>query len=427
MSEIYFDLLIVICFGLFSWGIIRIERIYQYPFFMGLIFISFLVPQGFAIINNPGGVSQNALERVFFVSCLCAVACWLGYEKKPNSQWLAKLDIKLDEKKLSQIGIFFTAQGHFFGFLLSRLQIQTASNGNWQGPATIYLFFAQVIYIAFAIFLLQTLKKPNIFNFICLAISGWPLIETVLEGRRQPTMTFIIIVGFSLWLTYRYVPPRWLIIGSTVVLMFIIPLLGALRSGFWDLVFSGNWQEILSASQTAFESQQSGDILELRTAALFMDAAEQTGSYGYGTGWWDAIVFQYVPGQIVGYEFKESLQFKWLRPEILENIYGYYLPNGTTYTGVGDSFMEFSFFGFLIFAIIAYLFKNLWVSAVYHQSMVSKLLYMGLVSPAMLGLTHGIARFLQEALFQVSFVGLLVYYSQDKNTILEITQEQPEV
>ena len=53
MAETYRNLLVIVCLGLFVWGLIRIERIYQYPFFMGAIFLSFLVPQAFALVNNP--------------------------------------------------------------------------------------------------------------------------------------------------------------------------------------------------------------------------------------------------------------------------------------------------------------------------------------------------------------------------------------
>lgn len=415
MMEIYKDVLIIICISLLCWGIIRIERIYQYPFFMGCMFISFIVPQAFALINNPGGVTKEAVERVLFVSCLCASACWIGYSKKPNYRWLAKLNIILEQRKLFIAGTVLMIMGHSFYFLLSHTTIQTsAANGNWTGPATIYVFFAQVVNIAFAIFLLQALKRPNIYNLVFTVISGWPLFQSILAGRRQPTMTFIIIVGLSLWLVYRYLPPRWLILISLVLMVLIIPVLGLLRSGFWDLVFNGQWQEIISKTSVAFESQQEGDILELRNAALFVDVVDKTGLYGYGTGFWDSIVFQYVPGQIVGYEFKESLQFKYITDDLLSNFYGYSLPTGTTITGVGDSFMEFGYLGFTIFAIIAYMFKNLWISSVYYESTISRLLYVGLVSPAMLGLTHGIGRFLQEAIFQVLFVFLVACYAKAK-------------
>ncbi|MEH2374715.1 hypothetical protein [Nostoc sp.] len=414
MIEVYRYLLIIICICLLGWGVIRIERIYQYPFFMGSMFISFLLPQVFALINHPGLVSQDALERVLLMSCLCAAACWIGYIIKPNTKWLKKLDVMIDQRKLFRAGIALMFQGYLFNFLLSITTIQRSDVGTWTGPATIYVFFAQVINIAFGIFLLQTLKHPKVINLILTIIAGWPVVQPIFQGRRQPTMTFIIIVGLSFWLVLRYVPPRLAVITAVVLLAFIIPVVGALRSHFWDLVFSGKWKEISFASQRAFETLQTGDILELRNAALLADATEKTGLYGYGSGWWDSIVFQYVPGQILGYDFKQFLQFHLITREKLENLYGYTIPNGSTTTGIGDSFTEFGYLGCFSFALIAYLFKNLWISAVYQKSIFSSLLYIGLASPAMLGLTHGIGRFLQEAIFQFIFVSLTVYYCRTK-------------
>lgn len=414
MVELFRNLLVIICLGLLVWGVIRTERVYQYPFFLGSMFVSFLLPQAFALINNPGVVSSEALERVLLYSCLCAAACWVGYRMKPNRNWLAKLNVVVNERKLIMGGFFLLAQGYFFNFLLSRTTIQIAANSNWTGPATIYVFFAQVINIAFAIFILQAVKRPSLTNITLAIIAGWPLLQGVLIGRRQPTMTFAIIIGLSFWLIRRYVPPRWSVITAIVAMVFLIPLFGAIRSGFWNLLFSGNWQEVIKIAQEAFDQLLTGELLELRNAALLMDVAERSSLYGFGTGFWDSIVFQYVPGQIVGFDLKKSLQFNLFDTyiESLKSLYGYSIPSGYTITGVGDSFMEFSYFGCMTFGLIAYLFKHLWISAVYYESTFSSLVYMGLVSPAMVGLTHGIGRFIQEAIFQMIFVGLVINYAK---------------
>jgi hypothetical protein len=391
---------------------------------MGSIFISFLLPQAFALIKNPGQVSQQALERVLLFSCLCAAACWVGYKIQPNKKWLSKLNIPLDESKLFRAGIALMAIGYLSIFLLSSTRIQKGANGNWTGPATIYVFFGQVIYIAFAIFILQTLKRPNTINLFCTAIASIPLVETIfLNGRRQPTMTLLVIVGLAFWLVRRYIPPRWLFIVAIIATAYLIPLIGELRGNFWNLLLSDNRRELIVSSQMALNSVLKGNILELRNAALLMDATEQTSRYGYGTGFWDSIIFQYVPGQILGYDFKKSLQFHLTPYDLLGDLYGYLIPNGSTVTGIGDSFMEFGYFGCLCFLLIGILFKNLWLSSVYYESTVARLLYMGMVSPAMVGLTHGIGRFLQEMIFQFICISLVVFFSKNRYSFYYIKSE----
>jgi hypothetical protein len=422
MAESYLQILLIILLALLGWGIVRTERIYQFPFFMASIFISFILPQAFSLVDNPSLASPEALDRVLLMSCLCITACWLGYQTPTNKKWLNQLDISLDENRLFQAGLVLMVIAYFFNFLLSRTQIEIAENFNWTGKATIYFFFQKVIYIAFAIFMLHCLKHRRIQYFICAAIASWiPIRSIILAGRRQVTMTFIIIIGFSLWMVFRYVPPRWLIIFALLLLIVIIPLLGALRGRFWELLFAGQWDNLFAKAQTSLAIKQQGEILELRNAALFMDATEKTGLYGLGSGFWDSIIFQFVPGQIVGFGVKQSLQFNLITDATLYNLYGYIRHTGTTITGLGDSFMEFGYLGCLCFALQGVLFKHLWVSVVAYRSTASALFYMVLISPAMVGVTHGIGRFLQEAIFQFIFLGLAVYYSQvkpqDKNIL----------
>ncbi|QIR37997.1 hypothetical protein HCG51_15665 [Tolypothrix sp. PCC 7910] len=417
MVEVYLYLFIGICIALIAWGLIRLERVYQYPFFMAAIFISFILPQAIALVNDSFSsvVSQAALERVLLYSCMCAAMCWLGYQSKPNSKWLAKLDMPIDEGKLFKAGIILLAVGHLCYFLLSKINIQTGANGNWTGPATILSFFGSVIYLALPLFLLNALKRPNFINITLAIIAAYPILEAIiLAGRRQPTMAFLITIGLSFFLVKNYIPPRWLFIVGIVSAVFIIPVLGQIRGDFWTLLFGGDWQALISISQQNLESITQGKVLELRNAALMMDASENFNKYGYGTGFWDGIVFQFVPGQIVGFDVKESLQFKLGTFEDLKDIYSYNIHNGTTTTGIGDSFVEFSYFGCLIFASIGYLFKTFWISIIYRGSLISTLLYIGLIDSAMIGITHGIARFLQEFIFKSGVLFLLAYFSRQK-------------
>ena len=423
MAEIYRNLLVIVCLGLLGWGLIRIERIYQYPFFMGAIFISFLVPQAFALVENPGVLDQQSLETVLLMSSLCAIACWVGYQGKPNAKWLAKLNVDIDTHKLFRAAIFLMIIGYFFDFLLKNTTVELNKQGHWTGPATIYVFFSQVIYIAFSIFLLETLKRPSIQNIIFTLLAGWIPLQTVLAGRRQPTMTFIIIIGLCFWLIRRYIPPRWLIILAIFAMLILIPTIGAMREGLWDAVFSGQWQTISSTTEKALNTQQKGKILELRNAAFLIKATTDLNLYGLGAGWWDAIIHQFIPGQILGFGFKESLKFNLINSKTLYNLYGYIWHPGTTPTGVGDSFVEFGYFGCFAFSLIGYFFKNLWVSLYYQKSLFSSLIYLSLISPAMVGLTHGIGRFLQESIFQIGLITCLLYYAKGKNKLLNKSLE----
>ena len=415
MAEFYFSLFLIISLCLLGWGLMRLERAYQYPFFMGATFLIFIVPQAFALINNQGEVSDRALARVFLMACLCAAMCWVGYQFTPDSKLITKLNIEIDEQKLLQAGVALMVIGHFFNFLLSRITIETSFNGNWSGRATIYVFFTKVLYIAFAIFLRQTLKTPKLKYILCTLITAYPILSSILiSGRRQNTITFVLIIGISLWFVKRFTVPRLVLLILAFSGIYLLPTLGRLRGDFWGHVATNQWDTVISTSQESMDTLMQGKVLELKNAALSMDASVATGRYGYGTGYWDNLVFQYFPGQIFGHGLKRALQFNWGAKHYLRYLYNYNVQTGTTFTGIGDSFVEFDYFGCLVFALMAFLFKTLWISSNYQKSTYSILLYIGLISPAMVGITHGTGRFIQEAVFQFVFVSLAIYYARVK-------------
>ncbi|MGY6529659.1 MAG: hypothetical protein ACXITR_06985 [Cyanobacterium sp.] len=51
MADTYLFIFITICGAIVGWSIIRLERIYQFPFFMASVFLSFIIPQAIAIVN----------------------------------------------------------------------------------------------------------------------------------------------------------------------------------------------------------------------------------------------------------------------------------------------------------------------------------------------------------------------------------------
>jgi len=395
------------------WGMIRLERVYQYPFFMAAIFISFILPQANSLLNATSGfLSPAALEKVMLYTCMCTGMCWIGYQfYQPKEKWLSKLDFRLDDRRLFQSGVLLLSIGYACNFALSRIDIEKTAVGTWTGPATILIFFAALIYTALPIFLLDALKRPSFINMTMTVIAAIPILQSIiLYGRRQPTMTFLLTIGMAFFLMKNYIPPRWVFLVFVVGAIFIIPLLGALRGDFWSLLFSGDWDKAVTTSQYHLDRVNKTDILELRNAALMIDAADLTNRYGYGTRFWDGIIFQYVPGQIIGQGLKQSFQFG--SSVNLNQIYGYSVPLGTTTTGIGDSYAEFGYFGCLIFGLIGRIFKTLWISIFYRGSMASALLYIGLISPAMVGITHGIGRFIQEFIFQVGVIYLVMNFSK---------------
>ncbi|MEA5570394.1 hypothetical protein [Calothrix sp. UHCC 0171] len=412
MAELYLYLFIFICAGLLIWGLVSPERVYQYPFFMGGIIISFILPQAIALFNNPLLPNQEALERVLLMCCLCAAMCWFGYQLPINRKFVSSFDAHFDDKKMMYGGIVFTIIGYIATILINLQPESVRANTQWTGIITIYFFFSGLIYPGFSIFLLSALKRPTFIKFALTAFAAAIPIQTIiLYGRREVTATFILSIGLSICFFRRYVPPRWLAVGFIILALFAIPLIGEYRT----IAKSGNWEQLwqLKPVENLQNFVMKGKNLELRNAALLMDAAVKNSQYGFGTQYWDSVIFQFVPAQFLSAEFKNNLQFKMSEYDT-KSLYGYTIPVGTTITGIGDSFTQFDYLGCMFFVFVAYIFKNLWIAAIHKNSLGAQLFYISLFSPAMLSITHGTTKFFADLLFRLIFMGGLLVFARVK-------------
>ena len=99
--------------------------------------------------------------------------------------------------------------------------------------------------------------------------------------------------------------------------------------------------------------------------------------------------------------------------DYVEEATGFRLPRGSTVTGIGDSFNQLGLFGCLVFAGIAYLFKNLWVAANQPNGTVAQILYIQVSTTGMRALTHQTVDFLPGFIYSAIFIGLVAWYAKE--------------
>lgn len=419
MGEIYLDLLCGVCLFLLAWGLKKSERIYQYPFWMGVVFSAFILPQAFALVRAPGVISPSGIRGVLIMSSLCAGMCWLGYTYNPSISILKKINFSVDENKLFKAGVFLMLFGCSCQTSLNFIPIQIdPATGNWTGSATIVYFLGQTSYTGLIIVLQRYLRRPNTATLIFMITTFLPILtRIILGGRRSPTAGILLIVGISLLFEKGIKPNRAIVISAVILLPALIPLLGELRFGFWqDLVAGQITPEILIQS---FNHLLDGKVLELRNAAFIVEVTEQSGNHGFGIGYWNAFVHQYVPGQIVGSDFKQSLKlnisvFDYVSAGAKYGIY-YHVYNGSTTTGVGDAFLEFSYFGCLVFAIVSLFLKTIWVSSMHFRNSFNRIVYISIMCFSHWIVTHGTYTFFATNLvFNVLCLGTVYQYAKLK-------------
>src|SRR5262249_2132379 len=133
-------------------------------------------------------------------------------------------------------------------------------------------------------------------------------IQNLVFGRREPAALFAITIGLTFYFQLGLRPARWLVVSSIGVAMLAIPATGTYRrfqlQNDWEAVrqmdIVGNFREFVELESA----------LELRNAAMLIEATRRSGQYQRGAGYWNHLVFRYIPAQFLGDRFKDSLKIR---------------------------------------------------------------------------------------------------------------------
>lgn len=399
-------------------GLIKPERFYLYPYFMATTFAVFILPQALSLRNNPGGVPLESIGPVMLATLLCLIASLVGSRIQSLAVAVRVFEVPVSLRRLVHVAVVFVAVGIFFNFLIRGMTYEERGGSMATGKVTIYLFFNQLIYPGLAILLFSAMKKRDVLSWAMVAVaSAIPIESIIFAGRREGAALFVLTVALTLYYERRFVPPRIVVAGVIAFAMIAIPATSSYRSAMSD-----NDVEAVADIDLVgnFKSFVKGDaILELRNAAAVIFSTQLRGTYEFGAAYWDEIIWRFVPAQIVGAEFKNSLMLVPFvpdpkrGPEIVDlGLRDYSMPIGSTVTGMGDSFRQFGYFGCAFFVIIAVLFRSLWLASLQPQAYFAKLLYMLSTTSAMRAVTHQTVDFLPGLLYNLIFLGLAAVYAR---------------
>jgi len=414
---LYFIPFVVACALLFGAAIVRPRLIYEFPYFMAGTFIAFILPQAFALYRNEwGGVY---LENTLLMCCLCLAACWLGYLPRPYPSFAEKLDVPVNSSRFLHGGIVLVLVGYYFTYKFATLPEDDITSG-LTGIGTIYLFFGGLVYPGFAICFYCALKSRGRFAWAMSAVAAWvPLQAAVFYGRREPTALFLISLGMSLFFLRGKQAPRLVVVGSVIGAMFLIPAIGEYRKTAAEDPLEA-WRQ-LNVVQEFNDYFDVNATSELKNATVLIAATRESGAYEYGASYWNRIVFRFVPAQFIGEKFKNFLMIGGKEQDLgdfTEDEVGYRMPPGSTVTGIGDAFHEFSYLGCFFFAAMAYLFKNLWAAASRPNGTIAQVLYIQVTTSAMRALTHQTIDFLPGFIYSALFIAIVAFYARERRVII---------
>lgn len=411
MSESFLYLLILVIIGTLVPVTWKPARIFEYPFFIAAVFAVFIVPQAISLVHFKGQVTEEDVTMVLLMSILCMTMAILGYRLPPSKGIVTFFSRPADPDRLLQVGwgLILIALGS--AVLQSRVSAKFADDGGLTGSLTILFFFGGLAFPGFAICLTLLRERVTPMRLWGVVVGSLVPLLSLYHGRREPAVVFLLIIFLTRFYKNRKAPNPILIFSGMAFMMLAIPATGVYRQYLYegrvgdmkkfDLI--GNFQEFVNSES----------LLELRNAAALIRSNRMLTKLELGAGYWDYMVFRFVPAQIVGREFKDGLMIS----ADSQNIYkrklatSYELPVGSTITGMGCAFEQFGWFGCLFFAVQGMIMRSIWITTLQRHAIFGQLLYILIASSAMRSVTHQTVDFLPGVFYYLVFIVGAMWYA----------------
>lgn len=397
------DLFALILFGVISGGIVLYSlwgrgRFYEFPFWVSMIALGWFYPQaigGYVVRDSYPGYAYS--DALLFAS-LCIAALFAGFNGALHKVKSGLLSIEFNPKRLYWSGVGLCLFGFYFQWKLFSLPDEVLAVSQWSGVAVKYLFLANVFKIGFLILWISYLRmgrlvypKYLIFIIPCMLLF---LEAAVMRGRRAGMMDLVSYVIVGLWFCRGIQIPRWFLVSGLVGGLVFINGIHHYRviMSQKDLSLTEKLSEAANTDYMASSKKRmAGAGIEFSNYVYYRYVIAEERQYDYGAVHWNRFVFNYVPAQVVGREFKDNLYFEYAvedYDDIAEREYNHSFKLGSTETGFTDAFGSFGWFGFIKFALIGYLMGRLYSNAI-RQKFLGQLLYLYCLTVAMQCVSHG--------------------------------------
>jgi hypothetical protein len=390
MFEFWLWLFFVVCLGCIAHSLRSAERIYEPLLPMATVFLGFVWIQLHGLGQVSWSLPGEGLAKTTFMSLLCLVCFWWGYSRRILPLRLFSGDY--DNGRLLLVSFGLTLFGATFYFMISRLPEALLQSSQPTGKLVALNFFAQTLSYGFALACLLWAKfKDKRALLVALFGACFYLDRIILAGRRADAAEFFFIVVLSLFFGRGFKIPRWVMLSVMIAMVLMIQSTGTYRNiaseAGWDAPFKIGRIDFIQNLENIFES--GGE--EMTNAVYVIESHDLHASFDFGTSHWNQLVFNYVPAQLLGGNFKSHLQFQ--NVDIAEQYFRYSAKTGSTLTGMVDSFSSFWYFGAIKFLLVGYLIRKIWNGAKF-GSFVAQIFYMLMITKTLHVVTHSTQFFL---------------------------------
>ncbi|MGP3726345.1 hypothetical protein [Cereibacter sphaeroides] len=338
------------------------------PFLTSFMFLIWYLPQAWTLLNY-SGVDPGSMVRLFFMSLLCFWALVIGWHQALRG-WRRPVPLELPVNSLLMPVFAITIFAMIMNILIERQPPEVRAMGMWTGVITIMAFFASVSVVSMVLSTAMVLKVRNLATLTLFALNlSIYLPRILIYFRRADTFEFSLAIALGLLFVGGRVIPRTAFILIAILGFFFVNGVGQLRglSGAYRLSDSGTidariptLREISEIDWLAvMDKKASIQQSEVMNAVVGLEAVSQFGSYTLGAQLWDRLVFAYVPGQLIGFDFKRSLMLNENALDVAREKLYFEKLTGTTWTGFVDPYQDFWFFGCLVWWLTGYVMGRL--------------------------------------------------------------------
>lgn len=383
------------------------------PFLTSLIFLTWYLPQAWALINFPS-LSQVSLARLFFMSLVCFWAMVLGWHQGMG-KWHRPMPLDLPVRRLLVPVYAITLFAIAMRSLIEMQPAEVRAMGQWTGIITIIAFFASVSVVSTALSMAMVLKTRNLATLVLFSLNLTIYLPLIfIYFRRTEAFEFGLGVLLSIFFVNGRTIPRAALLVLAIAGFFFATAVGQLRSlgGGYQIGETGtieirlptlreiaeiDWLMAVDLSDSIYRS-------ETMNAVVGMEAVAHHGSYTFGAQFWNRMVFSFIPGQFVGHDLKRSLMVGTNALEVAKEEMFFEAHTGTTGTGFLDPYQDFWFLGCVVWWLTGYTLGQFMQHAL-RGSLIAYTLYAATISNGMLVITHfGYFLFSQSALIVIAIL-----------------------
>lgn len=370
-------------------GLARPGHMYQFPFLAGAVFLGWVAPQAVGLLGD-ARLPEGGLARTLLMATLCAGAVYIGH--RWSARPLRALEWHFSQRRLLQVAAGMSLVGAYFAWKIRGLPDEMLV-GAWQGLPVAYLFFAKLQMYAFALAALLFARTGSRAALVIALVNLAFFLQPLFIGARRGLIIEVgLVILLAAWFGRRWTVPRPAMIATLVVGALFVFSVGQYRGTVYDRGnYGGDDWRLPSVSDVlgiqywgTFQQVLKDGADELRNAVYDISGTGEEMSFNFGGSYWNRLVQQYVPRQVVGESAKQSLMLDLPDPA---RAYGHSPHFGTTHTGFSDSFQAFGYLGALVFFAIARFMRALYEAGV-RGHLLAQVLYMALITDALHAITH---------------------------------------